>query len=169
MAPLRRRAVSHKDPMRRSLYSTWQDMIRRCSDPSRPAYKNYGGRGIVVCDRWLKSFDAFVSDMGSRPEGMQIDRIDNDGPYAPENCRWVTPKENLRNRRMTEALRGALRMAPRPGMKNGAAKFSDSEVIELRAKHSTGASTISKLSRTYGVSRSTVSRIVTRQSWKHIQ
>jgi hypothetical protein len=73
-------------------------MLRRCSDPKHPSFKDYGGRGIKVCDAWL-AFDAFLSDMGERPEGKNLDRIDSDAGYSKENCRWVSNKENNNNRR----------------------------------------------------------------------
>ncbi len=79
-------------------YSCWQHMKRRCLSKNDPAYKNYGGRGIKVCDRWLK-FSNFYADMGDRPDGLSLDRIDNDGNYEPGNCRWATRKEQNRNTR----------------------------------------------------------------------
>lgn len=81
-----------------STYSTWHAMRQRCSNSSRPNYHLYGGRGISVCERW-NSFESFLADMGEKPEGRQLDRINNDGIYEPGNCRWATPKENSNNRR----------------------------------------------------------------------
>lgn len=77
-------------------YYTWEGIKQRCNNPNASDYKNYGGRGIKVCDKWL-DFKNFYSDMGDRPKGLEIDRIDNDGDYTPENCRWITHKDNCRN------------------------------------------------------------------------
>lgn len=79
-------------------WRSWKAMKGRCENQKRDDYERYGGRGIRVCDRWL-SFDNFYADMGPRPDGCSVDRVENDGNYEPSNCRWATPKQQSDNRR----------------------------------------------------------------------
>ena len=79
-------------------YLAWQGMLNRCRNKNMDCYHRYGGRGISVCDRWAESYTAFLSDMGERPEGMTIDRINTNGNYEPGNCRWATRLAQSRNK-----------------------------------------------------------------------
>jgi hypothetical protein len=86
-----------------STHNIWASMIQRCLNPKSQAYKWYGGRGIAVCERW-RTFTNFVADMGSRPAGLTIDRIDTNGNYEPGNCRWATPKQQANNQRTNRLI-----------------------------------------------------------------
>lgn len=85
-------------------YRAWNSMKSRCYNKSHTSYRNYGGRGIQVCERWRYDFPTFLNDMGNRPSKHTLDRIDNDGNYTPGNCRWATYKEQLNNKRGNRLL-----------------------------------------------------------------
>ena len=121
---MRKRSTSH-GMSATPTYQTWRAMIRRCHEATEPSFARYGARGIKVCERWRR-FEAFVEDMGHKPEGLSLDRIDNNGDYAPHNCRWATPKQQQRNRRCTSKLsvagetKSAAEWAERTGIPVGA-------------------------------------------------
>jgi hypothetical protein len=95
-----------RNPVTRRLtptYQAWANMLQRCTNPMAAGYQNYGGRGITVCARWF-DFVNFYLDMGERPEGLTLDRINNDGDYKPSNCRWATRSEQQMNRRRPKPI-----------------------------------------------------------------
>lgn len=98
------------------IYTTWKTMKSRCYNVNSPKYKDYGGRGITVCDRWMKDFRLFLEDVGERPEGTSLDRIDVDGNYEPTNVRWAdnsTQMFNTRDRgKAKSGFRGVIEIAP---------------------------------------------------------
>lgn len=98
-----RRARGTHRMIKTRTYSSWTAMKRRCINPDCTEFPSYGGRGISVCERWME-FSNFYADMGERPNGKSIDRIDNNGNYEPGNCRWATPTEQQNNRRCNRLL-----------------------------------------------------------------
>ena len=113
-------------------YKTWEQMKIRCLNKNNHRYYDYGGRGIAVCDRWM-TFENFYHDMGKRPKGKSIDRLDNCGNYEPDNCSWATPKEQLRNTRKNHMV-----------TYRGATKCLAEWAEELEIKYSTLAKRLSR-------------------------
>jgi hypothetical protein len=121
-------------------------MRQRCANPRNKDYSSYGGRGITVCGRW-GVFENFLADMGEKPAGLSIDRIDNDGNYEPGNCRWASIEQQSQNRRSTRLT---------PGIVN-----------EIRGRHEHGE-TVRSIAARFVVHDETVRQAVNRRTWRHI-
>ncbi len=134
----------HASPSSRTpTYRSWEAMVRRVSNPKVANWSEYGGRGISLCDQW-RSFDAFLRDMGERPDGTTIDRIDPNGDYEPKNCRWASAAIQSRNKRAT--------------------KITMDDAIAIREAVASGATQRAQCA-AYGLSPGTVSEIVAGKLW----
>ena len=127
-------------------YGSWLSMRNRCNCPTVPEYPNYGGRGVAICERW-NDFSAFLADMGPRPEGTSIDRINNDGNYEPSNCRWATRIEQARNTRRSLTM---------------------SQVMEIHGRIEHGETHRSVAAR-LGISPGAVSSVRSGRTWKEMK
>ena len=128
----------------RKTYNIWFQMLDRCTNQENKSFKGYGGRGITACERW-HDFESFYADMGDKPEGMSLERTDNDGPYSPENVRWATRAEQQRNTRRT--------------------KLSIDDARAIRAKRASGM-LMKDIAAEYGVADAYISQIVNHKIWR---
>lgn len=129
-----------------SEYRCWLNMKERCLNPNNKDYIYYGGRDIKVCDRWLNSFENFYSDIGPRPKGNSIERLNNDGNYEPSNCIWADKTTQARNQRTTVLNKDLVR-----------------ELRRLKQSH-----TYKQLSEMFGINKNTIQQAVSGTTWKDV-
>lgn len=158
-------------------YRTWSEIKTRCYNSSRPGYANYGGRGIRMCSRWLHSFEAFFKDMGKRPSSRHsIERIDVNGHYLPENCKWATQREQANNKRSTVRIDGVpiADLARANGIKHATLHARATRARRpypaagpqmLTLEHNGVVDTVSGWSRRTGIKPTTITMRVTKYGW----
>lgn len=162
----RERSVTHGLTGSRT-YISWRSMLSRCLRDDRA--ERYYMR-VTICERWMASFEAFLGDMGERPDGMTIDRIDNAKGYEPGNCRWATYAQQTANRTLQskeQMSERAKRTVPR-GERHLSAKLSDALVVEVFVLRRSGA-TYEQIANRLGVTKAAIGRVLKRRTWTHVQ
>ena len=127
-------------------YISWASMCQRCTNPKHQHWKHYGAKGILICKRWLNSFENFLADMGKRPKGTTLGRFKDKGNYIPTNCRWMTRAEQ----------------------RETMGKLHTPQVLSIRRRYPKKA-TVKQLAKEYGVSISAVYAVLSRTNFKHIE
>ncbi len=161
-------------------YSVYRQMLDRCYLTTAPNFKWYGGKGVTVCERWrrgtneLTGFQTFMADMGPRPDGLTLDRIDPFEPYRPDNCRWASWAEQAQNKRehrlspFEQAVLRKRRGDATRGEKSVRAKLTDAMVLEIKKLIRAGART-GDLALRFDVAPQTISGIKAGRNWSHVE
>ena len=147
--------VGKRGHVQRSLtYNSWRAMRERCFLKSNISYKNYGAKGVTVCEQW-ESFECFLKDMGERPENHVLSRFKDEGNYEPNNVSWKLLEDNASEKKHAV------------GSKVGISKLTEEQVLKIRELKQKGYG-IRELGRMYGVNHKTISAIIKNKTWKHI-